>query len=320
MSVSLIILRLCPKTPTDGTSFTGYLTGLSITVSDMSVKNPEGKSNPIGTAFYDPANPASTIVQHFMPTLPPGQLAAVATAAIVVTTPPGYPEYDTSDLRLAITRETPTGTETLVDANLDYNVAVDTSQPLPALGDAAGYASLGPTALYLALPPGGAALGAHRAYVDIPNDGSPPNYDQLYNAVVTVLKSDPGAQPDMDALIRSLTVAQCRHVAAEIVWNRKLSPLPAPPPSDSLEQYYTAPGSSNFDDQRQQFEGNLTAYYAENNAQVDVLAKYVYALAAALACQKMTDDATQAGFQFPVLPGTTSDGAKVAQASVILSG
>src|ERR1700722_12973206 len=100
----LIIIRLHPEKPTDGGSFTSYLTGLTITVSDMSVANPQGVNNPIGTAFYDPADPTSTIVQHVMP-LPLLGLAAVATAVVVINPakePPAYPEYVTSDLRLSI--------------------------------------------------------------------------------------------------------------------------------------------------------------------------------------------------------------------------
>jgi hypothetical protein len=314
----LIIIRLHPEKPTDGASFTSYLTGLTITVSDMSVANPQGVNNPIGTAFYDPADPASTIVQHVLSLIPPPPtLAAVATAVIVINPakePPAYKEYVTSDLRLSITR----GTQTIVDQSLNYNVGVDTGAVVPAGLDPIAYAALGPVALYLALPDPGVGLDPSRAFVNVPTDGSPPNYDELLAAVQKVYAQDPGGVFDINS--PPLTAAQARHIANEILWNRQLNPLPAPP--EALENLYTLPGASatNVTTDRQQFEGDLTTYYTTNSTQAEVLAKYVFALSAALVCEKKTNDATNAGFELPVLPGIVDSSGKTTETDVILSG
>jgi hypothetical protein len=310
----LIIIRLLPAEPTDGASFTGYLTGLNITVSDMSFANPLGTNNPIGTAFYDPADPTSTIVQHVMP-LPLLGLAAVATAVIVINPakePPAYPEYVTSDLRLSITR----GTQTVVDQSLNYNVGVDTGAVVPPGQDPVAYGTLGPVALYLSLPDAGVGLEPSRAFVNVPTDGSPPNYDELLAAVQKVYAKDPGGVFDINS--PPLTVAQARHIACEILWNRDLNPLPAPP--DAIEQLYTVGTGQAPDTDRQQFESDLAAYYATNNTQAEVLAQYVFALSAALGCEKTTNSATNADFELPVLPGVATSSGKIAETDVILSG
>ncbi len=314
----LIIIRLHPASPTDGPTFTSYLTGLSITVSDMSVANPQGMNNPIGVAFYNPADPASTIVQHFLSIIPPPPaLAAVATAAIVINPakePPLYPEYVTSDLRLTITR----GTLTIVDQSLNYNVGVDTGAVVPAGLDPAAYAALGPVALYLALPNPGVGLDPSLAYVNVPTNGSPPGYDELLAAIQKVYAKDPGGVFDINS--SPLTAAQARHIAYEILSNRQLNPLPSPP--DALEGLYTLPNasSSSVATERQQFESDLTAYYSTNNTQAEVLAQYVFALSAALVCEKQTNNATNAGFELPVLPGIAGSSGKTTGTDVILSG
>jgi hypothetical protein len=308
----LIIIRLTPQKPTDAASFANDLTGLTITVNDMSFNNPSGANNPIGTAFYDPSNPASTIAQHVMPSPPPG-FAAVATAVIVIDPakePPAYPEYVTSDLRLTITR----GAQTIVDQSLNYNVAVVTGGVVPPGLDPLAYAALGPVALYLSLPSSGIGLDPGRAFVNVPTDGSPPNYDELLANVKKVLDKDPGTGA-YD--ITALTPPQCRQVAYEIIWNRDINPLPAPP--DPLEDLYTTPNASSLDSDRQSFESQLITYFTTNNAQAETLAKYVRALSAALANENLTNNAPHAGLALPVLPGVGSSGSKVAETEVILS-
>jgi hypothetical protein len=266
----------------------------------------------------------SRILQHVIwtpptPPHPPPLLAAAATAVIVPSGVP-HPEYQTSDLRLRITR----GTQTIVDASLNYNVDTDGVPPPPPHAtpptafDALAYAALGPTAFYLALPPASVGLGPGHAFVNVPADGSPPNYQDLYNAVTTVLASDP-APADVDAYIRSLTPQQCRHIAYEIVWNRALSPTPALP--DSLENLYTTNSPSYAPDQeRQKFESDQITYYTTNDTQAEILAKYVFALSAAMVCEKKTNDATRAGFALPVRPGIVDPSGRTAETDVILSG
>jgi hypothetical protein len=136
--------------------------------------------------------------------------------------------------------------------------------------------------------------------------------------VTTVLASDP-APADMDGYIRSLTPDQCRHIAYEIVWNRTLLPMPALP--DKLEDLYTT-NSPNYapDKDRQTFESDQITYYTTNDTQADVLAKYVFALSAALVCEQRTNDATNAGFTLPVLPGIVDPSGRTAETDVILSG
>ena len=314
----VIIIRIYPKKPTTAAAFANDLVDLRIEASEMSALDPRGTapSHVIGAAFYDPVNPASRIVQSALPPLFT-MAAAVATAVIDVSAfeTPGYREYQSSDIRLRITR----GTQTIVDTSLNYNVAVQ-SGVTPLNGNNPGavlqYMGFGQVALYLPLPSAGVGLGAGQAYVDIPTDGSPPNYDALLAAVKIVLDADPG--PGAYDL-RTLTVAQCKHVANEIFWNRTLEPLPAVAPG-ALEQFYTAPGSTGFDTERGQFEADLTTYYTTGNTQADVLAKYVYALSAALACEQLTVDAAHAGFEVPILPGIAGPDGKVAETAVILSG
>jgi hypothetical protein len=310
----LIIIRLSPQKPTDGVSFANYLVGLSITVNDMSFQNSSGAGNPIGTAFYDPSNPTSTIVQHVMsPPAPPLTPAAVATAAIVINPakePPAYKEYLTSDLRLVITR----GAQTILDQSLNYNVAVDIGGAVPAGLDPILFAALGPVALYLSLPAPGIGLDPNSAFVSIPPDGSAPNFNQLLASVTAVLTQDPGAG-SYD--IAALTPAQCRHIAYEIIGNRTLNPLPVPP--DPLEELYTLPDAASLESDRRRFEGDLATFYTTNNSRADALAPYVFALSAAHACENMTNNASRAGFKLPVLPGVGGTPGKATDADVILS-
>ena len=71
---NLIIIRLLPTKPTDGTSFANALVGLKISATDMSVQDPTGTSYTVGTAYYDLHDKNSTNVQHIVPpwpTIPP---------------------------------------------------------------------------------------------------------------------------------------------------------------------------------------------------------------------------------------------------------
>lgn len=310
----LIVIRLAPQKPTDGATFAGALKGLSITVNDMSFQNPSGESNPIGSAFYDPSDPASTIVQHVMPPpSPAGILAAVATALIVLDPakrPPAYKEYISSDLRLSITR----GKQTIIDQSLNYNVLIDIDGTIPLNRHPVLYAGLGPVALYLSLPEAGVGVDPDRAFVDAPADGSVPNYNELLANVTKVLEQDPGAGL-YD--IAALTPAQCLHIAREIGWNRNLIPSPVPP--GILEDLYTLPDAASLENDRKRFESDLTSYYTANNAKADVLANYIFALSAAHACEKKTIDVKQVSLELPVLPGIDRAGGKTVTINVILS-
>jgi hypothetical protein len=311
---NLVIIRLHPEKPTDGSTFTSYLTDLRITVSDMSFANPQGTGNGIGSAFYDPTDPNGTIVQHEI-FLPAPAFASVATAAILIDPaklPPTYAEYQTSDLRLTITR----GTQKIVDRSLNYNVDVDAGAAVPPGQDPILYAVLGPTSLYIALPDPGIGLDPTRASVDVPKDGSPPNFDDLLLAIQRVYAGDPTGVFDINS--PPLTQPQARHIAYEILWNRQLNPLPVPPAS--LEELYTAGPALAPDANRQKFESDLLTYSTTTDTQAEVLAKYVFALSAALACERQSNTAARVGLTIPVLPGIAAVGGKAAQTDVILSG
>ena len=107
---------------------------------------------------------------------------------------------------------------------------------------------------------------------------------------------------------KALVVLDLKNIAYEIVWGAE-PPLPQPP--EAIESMYTNPpndgGLTNSNEQsRQQFEGQLNSYYATRNAQVQRLAKYVYAVAAAVWCESQTTAATQAIIQFPLNPGASA--------------
>jgi len=308
--VSVIVIRLHPTKPTDGLTFEQSLEGLTITVADRSFADPQGTAHVLGTAVYDPPPPANpTIVQHQMSFMDPTP-APVATAAIEVPDPLGYAEYGNPDLRVTIERAPSGGgaTETILNHDINFNIDLATV-PMPAGPDPIAYMQLGPVSLYLAIPPSSIALGPGVAFLEVPTDGSPPPYQAVHDAVTTVLAADPTGAVDLTAL----TVDQCRQIANEIVNNRMLDPLPVP--KTALEQLY----GGGHEDDRRQFESDLQTYYTVHNTRADVLTKFIYSMSAALACEQRTNAATQVGFSFPILPGLTPTGLKVAQATVVVS-
>jgi hypothetical protein len=330
----LIIIRIHPVKPVDAATFTSSLKGLIITVFDRSYGDRKTDTygnlttgTQIGTASFDaPDLNKGAIVQHvttqFIGPFPVDVWGAAATAAILIDRPAqDSTEYQTADLRLEITQNN----TSIADSSIDYNVSQGQIASLPsvpnpldqppvAMAKARAYMALAPASLYWALP-----LVTDSNYFSVPTDGTPPNFDGLLQAVEKVLASDPAAPVDLTAL----TVEQCRHIAYEIAWNRKLFPLPAPTGGDeNLAGLYTTPYSGDKDvtNNRQQFESDLTSYYATNNGQADVLTKYVYALSASGACQDRSEKATQVDFTFPILLGGSQAPGQIAAASVGLSG
>lgn len=300
----VIVMRLHPDKPTSGTKFTDYLEGLKIEVADRSFADPDGRlpAHVLGSAVYDPADPGSTIVQHVEPGPPAGPPpapptivpAAAATAAVETTLP--AQEYLSRDLVLTVTRTIGGDTTPLVVKDLNYNVDLDGGS-LPGNNSPGAYAALGPVSLYLAVPAALTGLPAGTAFLEVPADGTPPPYQAVLKAMQAVVARDPGpgSPPDLTAL----TAAQCRHIAREIVFNRVLEPLPLP--SKPLEVLYRDTGSD--ETARRQFEADLITYYAVHGTRADVLAKYVYGVSAALACQAKTTAATQVGMTMPIFPG-----------------
>jgi hypothetical protein len=304
VAVPVIVIRLHPDKPTSGTAFSDYLVGLRIEVADRSFADPDGRlpADVLGTAFYDPADSTSTIVQHVElgppagpPPAPPTILAAcAATAAIEIPVPVG--EYLSSDLRLTVGRTVAGVTTPIIVKDINYNVDVAPGS-LPAANGPAAYASLDPVAAYLALPPSLTGLPAGTGFLEVPSDGTPPPYAAVLLAMQAVVAKDPG--PAAPADLAALTPAQCRHLAREIVFNRYLEPLPQP--AKPLEQLYRSTGSD--ETARRQFEADLVTYYAVRGTRAEVLAKYIYGVSAALACRANTVAAAQAGLTVPVFPG-----------------
>lgn len=101
-----------------------------------------------------------------------------------------------------------------------------------------------PPSLYVGLaPPAGTIPG-----VFLPEDGAPPPFDELKQAVTQVLAVDPAiidpAAPAPDLAV--LTPQQCTHIARELLWRRTtVNPVPLAVTASHdhvpLEQLYTGP-------------------------------------------------------------------------------
>src|SRR5690606_8713027 len=108
-------------------------------------------------------------------------LEGVATAVIEVPLPPGAgdpPEYRTSDIRLDITRN-----GDIIHRQIYYNVPLAPGGlPTPD-----NFQFLDETSLYLALPPATAP-----DTFTLPENGNPPAFGALRDAVNAVLAADPG--------------------------------------------------------------------------------------------------------------------------------
>ena len=317
-----IVIRLHPDKAVDPGAFTGYLQNLQITAYDLSFGDVSTGGTQVGQAAFLPAavNPpfppvppdfspnaaANTgIVQNYEISF--GVFGFFYSPVAVATAIINVPATGYENLRLAVSR----GAEQIDPGGPFYNVAVDPNTLTP---DQFQGSSI--TSLYLTIP--APVTAANAVYLTVPSDGSPPNFDQLLAAVTGVLNVDPGgALPDLG----TLTADQCRNIAYEIVWSPQ-PPLPALPGSDTLPDLYDDPPntgapSDQKEQDRKQFEGALTSYYATPNATAARLTKWVYALAAAFACQKRSQEATQALLQFPVNPLQPS-GAPVGETEVML--
>jgi hypothetical protein len=263
----------------------------------------------LGTAFYDITDPNSNIVQHNDTAIPFGP-GSVATAAIEVPTP-GAGEYLGRDLVLTVTRTV--GGQTTPVTVKDFNFNVQLAPGTMPIQDPNVYAALDPVAAYVALPAPLIGLPAGTTFLEVPTDGTPPPYDAVLKAMQTVVAKDPGpgSPPDLAAL----TPVQSRHIAREIVYNRILEPLPEP--TKPLEELYRDQSSD--ETARRQFEADLVTYYAVHGTRAEVLAKFVYGVSAALACEQKSKAATRVGLTIPVFPGLTLPSGNVPTVSVVVS-
>jgi hypothetical protein len=239
---SVLVIRLHPVEPISGEDFTDYLDGLTIKAFEISFNNQAGSQ--IGQAKYLPNNPANRIVQYF-----DGKLKAIATAVIGISGPVAEDEYRTADIRLEIIR----GTNEIIHKQSYYNVRVEPVQEgdVPEPPEPINLLVLNSeTSLYLALPSPGEQLST--TFV-LPEDGAAPNFANLRTAVQDVLNKELGNTEG----IADLTVAQCRHIAYEIIWDHMAYPLPKP--KSSLPKIYTGPLEADSAEERDRrtFEGDL---------------------------------------------------------------
>jgi hypothetical protein len=348
----LILVRLVPKSPTSGATFSGYLTNLSIRAFDLSFDDsadgtlvgqaqgawvPNVGINASGPAFT-PAN--QRILQHLSvhpkevnqfpaPPEPEVHLEAVATAIIELNPAPAT-EFNTADLRIEIRQ----GTQVVAYERLDFNVNVETlpisNNPLtyiPVLDLGTVIGNLQEPAVVVTLPDPGVALDPNAAFVELPADGSPPKFVPLTTAIDRVLAQDPGGGATL-ANSSPLTVAQSRQVAREIIWNRKISPPPERPSGRRLEDMYTRPPtdeglSSNEQDQaemdRKQYEAALVGFYALQDADSERLTQYVFAASAAVWAEQQSAGPRRVGLRFPVENGAPpTPGATFREAEVVI--
>ncbi len=246
------------------------------------------------------------------------QFESVATA-IIEFTPPGAATFF-ENLRLVATWVTG-GAQALTITQDYYNVPLqDGPTPDPTATVTTTYVESGGTtvsdttdswsalspSLYLTVPPPATPGGTN---FTMPSNGTAPPFDNLLAAVKAVLNIDPGgALPDLG----KLSFAQCQNIAYEIVWSQQ-PPLPAPP--EPIENMYTTPpnygqlmgsGSSPTPNQdegnRQQFQAQLTGYYALANSTANRLTNFVFSLAMAVACEELSLAATQVYLVFPSNP------------------
>jgi hypothetical protein len=274
---NLIIIRLHPVNPTDGANFTSYLNNLQIEAFDLTFGDPKkgvsvGKAkgvwtppstNPLDPGLHQINLTNTQIIQHFsivtIGLVHVVKVEAVATAVIALNPPAGHHEYQTTDLRLEITNNS----RKILDQNVDFNVAEFAD---PASTDPSTYIALD-VSVFFGLPDPILGLDPTVAFVNLPADGTAPDFLSVLNAANLVLAQDPDDVNNSLSALSPLSAAQARHVSREIIWNRKLIPAPAPP--RPLERLYTRPPTDpsfsgddlkQADMDRKQFEASLMGF------------------------------------------------------------
>jgi hypothetical protein len=304
-----IVFRLVPPAAVDAGTFTSYLQNLTITALPLSYADPSG-GPPIGSAtFTPPAFPppvGTQIVQHSTAPFFVLPLESVATALIEY---PGAPEY------VNFLVQVQQGAQTLILPEPYYVVTLlDIPGPFPNPDAIQAIADANVSAFITVPSPDELVLAA--------NSGAPPSFGTLLAAVTTVLGADPGIAATQ-AVLSQLSPAQCVNIAKEIVYGTQ-APLPVPP--DTLADMFTDPPNtgdvtSTPEENREQFEGFLSAYYGTRDAQAATLANYIYALAAAEWLELQTQAAAQALLTFPVNPTAAPPPlATMTEAQVIVTG
>jgi hypothetical protein len=318
-----------PFTPTPATGpnkVQPHVIGIAQYIAPTPV--PAALTPPPPPPFYT-YQPGTGIAQHYDSS---GTLLSVATAVILV--PPGIPGHASPSIQIEFDR----GTQTVLDPNIYYEVALVSPSTAPTPDQYQTITTLAPASIsapasvsaYVTLP--APVSSTATAPLQIPNNGNPPNFDNLLTAITAVLAKDPGpvtltnVQAAAWITLNPLTLNQCQTIAYEIVYGPQ---PPLPVPSDPLEAMYTSPpNSGSASDPNQQalsgFQGSLTSYYAQNNATAAQLTNFVFSLVAALGCELQSTKATSAIVDFPVYPNQNpsapATNATASEAEVILTG
>lgn len=264
-----------------------------------------------------PASLSPSIVVHFDIGLVPTR-KAVATAIVVCdvdpATHPEFPDVTNFDVRLEITR----GETKIRHDAIEYNIAARTVQSLSRSAlDYMGVSGITPNfpdyvnlpigayVLIPAPPPGGPNANAGPVIL-LDRTGRPPEFGELVKGIDAVLAKDhppaPGV-PSLATLPHPLSAPQAAEIAAELTWNRPLFPLPTP--KARLEDMYTGPSTDN-EQQRTQFEGALTSYYATHNSDAERLKGFVYAASAAIHAERLSFREARATITVPIDPAMSS--------------
>ncbi|MFI5776075.1 neuraminidase-like domain-containing protein [Nocardia sp. NPDC051570] len=322
-NISLIILTLIPSKPTAADKFRDVLDGLTIKAFDQTFS---GVETALGTAtglvdlggFGDDLIDVTQkqIFQHWEDKTEGGSTSRTAlsgaTAVIVVDPLPNHPEYPDPtafDIRLEITH----ASQAILDRRIEFNIHVTDSEVTDRanLSKSKKFYAGAVESAYVTLPPNGAGFDPTLGRVDLPEDGSPPPFDQVVAAIDLVLAKDPGATTlaALCAANTPLTAAQSKYVASEIVWNRTVFPPPEPKlviPAAAL--LYTTPtpdipgvSSDQIDQARAQFEADRSSYYATNDGEVVALAGFVFSASAAVLQELMSIRAARAVLDLPLI-------------------
>lgn len=266
-----LILRVLPSTPVTGSEFSRALEGLTIRAYDRSVNNTSanpvtgeqdvflGEASGVILAGTDMVTSPATrttlarfqagIIQH---TSSRGlsEPVSVATAVIIVTVATDHQEYPINssfDVRFDVDRANAANSSRLdiPVPNIDYNISCSSFETSLNTTD---YIAAAASSYIFISPVADSTLPDTAAYLKPGPAGLPPAFAPLQAAVNKVLELDhPLTAPSLLRITEPLSIAQCSQIASAIVYNRWLSPPPAPPDPDgddiALENMYTSPAN-----------------------------------------------------------------------------
>jgi hypothetical protein len=328
MATDAIIIRIIPSAPVDAQTFQTVLATLKVEVYDLSLDDSQtgiliGIAEgllPIAATeaeiINDPPNIRRLkkgIWQHWEPN--PLQHPSLpidannvtwfsVASAVVLLNRPTRLEYGSFDLNLKITRNNNLALSSKIEYNAEPVATIRLDPPLVGRQlDAFQLAA----AAYISVPAVSLShLDPNTAIPDLTGSGRVWNFTTVVNATNAVLTQDRRIGDNIDDLKlenrqHPLTIAESKHIAAEIIWNRIIFPPPQFPAIGKLYEWYTKanPTSVPSDEPgRKQFEGEVAAYTATQNSEVDRVANFVFTASAAIFAERTTRSATQIGLDF----------------------